>query len=97
MNIRPLLVALFAIALLPATHANAQSYPAKPIRVVVPFAAGSGLDNTVRLMGDRFQKITGQPLIVDNKGARAASSATRPSPRPRPTVTPSGLPPSTCW
>lgn len=62
------LLAVSVIVSLCAAHAMAQSYPAKPIRVVVPFAAGSGLDNTVRLMGDRFQKITGQPLVLDNKG-----------------------------
>lgn len=66
------IVALPAIAGLYSTLAGAQAYPAKPIRVVVPFAAGSGLDNTVRLMGDRFQKMTGQPLVLDNKGGREA-------------------------
>ena len=68
MKIRPLIAAMIALASLQATHAAAQAYPSKPIRVVVPFAAGSGLDNTVRLMGERFQKITGQPLVLDNKG-----------------------------
>jgi tripartite-type tricarboxylate transporter receptor subunit TctC len=68
MKSRLLIMVCSAIAWMHALPAAAQAYPAKPIRVIVPFAAGSGLDNTVRLMGDRFQKITGQPLVLDNKG-----------------------------
>ena len=68
MSLHPFIAALLAIAFWQSQHVIAQSYPAKPIRVIVPFAAGSGLDNTVRNMGERFQRITGQPLVLDNKG-----------------------------
>jgi tripartite-type tricarboxylate transporter receptor subunit TctC len=51
-----------------AAVAWGQAYPTKPIRVIIPFAPGSALDITVRLMGERFQQATGQPLVLDHKG-----------------------------
>ena len=47
--------------------AHAQTYPDRPVRVVVPFAAGNTLDNALRQVGEEFKKETGQPLIVDAK------------------------------
>ena len=63
-----MLTVFLALTLWQSQQVIAQSYPSKPIRVIVPFAAGSGLDNTVRNMGERFQRITDQPLVLDNKG-----------------------------
>lgn len=45
----------------------AQSFPDRPIRVVVPFAAGNTLDNALRQVAEEFKKNTGQPMLVDNK------------------------------
>jgi tripartite-type tricarboxylate transporter receptor subunit TctC len=59
---------ILAVLLCGAGLAYGQAYPTKPIRVVIPFAPGSALDVTVRLMGDRFQASTGQPLVIDHKG-----------------------------
>jgi tripartite-type tricarboxylate transporter receptor subunit TctC len=42
-------------------------YPNKPIRIVVPYTAGGGVDTVARLIGDRMSKTLGQPVIVDNK------------------------------
>ncbi len=57
-----------ACAAIGASPALAQpGFPDKPIRVVVPFAAGNVLDVSLRQVGDEFRKITGQPLIVDNR------------------------------
>jgi tripartite-type tricarboxylate transporter receptor subunit TctC len=47
--------------------AQAQTYPDRPVRVVVPFAAGNTLDNALRQLGEEFKKDTGQPIIVDAK------------------------------
>ena len=47
--------------------ALAQTFPDKPVRVVVPFAAGNTLDASLRQVAEVFQRHTGQPLIVDNK------------------------------
>ena len=46
---------------------RAQSFPNRPVRVVVPFAAGNTLDNALRQVAEEFKKNTGQPMLVDNK------------------------------
>ena len=53
------------IAALPTAHA--QSFPERPVRVVVPFAPGNTLDTALRQVAEEFKKNTGQPLLVDNK------------------------------
>lgn len=47
--------------------AQVQSYPAKPIRIVVPFAAGSGADANPRFYGEWVAKLWGQGIVVDNR------------------------------
>jgi tripartite-type tricarboxylate transporter receptor subunit TctC len=61
------LIVLFAAALCAATHALAQSYPAKPIRLIVPFSPGGAADLTARTLGEKMGQVLGQPLVVDNK------------------------------
>jgi tripartite-type tricarboxylate transporter receptor subunit TctC len=58
---------LLLAGLLLAGAAAAQGYPAKPIRFVVPFTAGSGTDIVARTVGDAMSKGLGQPIVVDNK------------------------------
>lgn len=60
------LAALAAAALLPAA-ALADGYPARPIRLVVPYGAGGPSDVIARVLADEMGKHLGQPLIVDNK------------------------------
>src|SRR5436190_5680432 len=50
-----------------ATPALAQSYPARPIRLVVPFGAGGGTDNLVRIIEPLVTKALGQPLVIENR------------------------------
>jgi tripartite-type tricarboxylate transporter receptor subunit TctC len=52
------------------------TYPAKPIRVIVPFAAGTGPEQTVRIIGERFVQSTGQPLVIENKGGAGGNIGT---------------------
>ncbi|WP_367116550.1 Bug family tripartite tricarboxylate transporter substrate binding protein [uncultured Pseudacidovorax sp.] len=60
---------ILALALFPllTLHAAAQSWPTKPVKVVVPAPAGSSLDFIVRTLGNRLSTRWGQPVIVDNK------------------------------
>jgi tripartite-type tricarboxylate transporter receptor subunit TctC len=53
--------------LISAALAQAQSYPTKPIRFVVPFPPGGSADALARLIGVRLSASLGQPVIVDNK------------------------------
>jgi tripartite-type tricarboxylate transporter receptor subunit TctC len=59
--------ALLAAALLAAGPVWAQAYPNKPIRAVVPFAAGSATDQIGRAFAEKMQATLGQTVIVDNK------------------------------
>jgi len=54
--------------LLPARHTRAQAYPTKPIRYIVPVAAGGGSDFVDRTVCERWGKALGQTFIVDNLG-----------------------------
>lgn len=45
--------------------ALAQSYPERPIRILIPFAAGNVLENTMRSAGERLKETTGQPVVVE--------------------------------
>ena len=54
------------VSLLPAA-ASAQSWPTKPVRYVVPFPAGGSPDIIARLLAERFSKMWGQQVIVDNR------------------------------
>ncbi len=66
MHIR-LSIALFAIAALFGSGSWAQSYPSKPVRIVVPFSAGGGTDIFARLIGQKLADSLGQPFVVDNR------------------------------
>lgn len=63
------LLRIFTVAALTIASVGAQSqaYPDKPIRIVVPFSAGGGIDATARVLGQGLSRRLGQPVIVDNK------------------------------
>jgi tripartite-type tricarboxylate transporter receptor subunit TctC len=48
------------------THTNAQTYPSKPITIVVPFAAGGPSDALARILGDRMKATLGQSFVIEN-------------------------------
>jgi tripartite-type tricarboxylate transporter receptor subunit TctC len=60
-------LALAALALTGTSVALAQAWPNKPIRAVVPFAAGSATDQIGRAFATEMSKQLGQVIIVDNK------------------------------
>ena len=68
------------IALLPgllaiSPLAEAQKYPSKPIRMVVPFSAGSGADVLARFIGPKLYETFGQQVVVDNRGSAGGTVA----------------------
>ena len=75
--------AIFMLALLAPGLVAAQPYPAKPIRLIVPFAAGQGADVAARLIAQKLGDDLGQTLVIDNRpgaggniGAQAAAKST---------------------
>lgn len=70
-----LVVALLAIAGLAAVpaHAPAQSYPSKPVKVIVPYAPGGGTDVLTRVLAKQLSDATGQSFVVENHGGAGAT------------------------
>ena len=60
-----------------AFTAAAQSYPARPVRVIVPFAAGGGSDLAARLLTQGLFKELGQPFVIDNRPGAGALVGTK--------------------
>ena len=66
-----------AVLLVASASALAQAYPSRPVKLIVPFPAGSATDQIARVMGQQFQEAMGQPFVVENKpGAQGSIAAT---------------------
>lgn len=59
-------IGVFVLAT-PAYHVSAQNFPVKPIRVIVPLAAGGPGDVLARVIGQKLSEHVGQPVIIDNR------------------------------
>ena len=67
-------IGLLAAALIAATGAaGAQSYPSRPISLVVPFAAGGPTDTVARIVAERMRLSLGQPIVIENVGGAAGT------------------------
>ena len=62
-----LLTAIASAALAATSLASAQTYPSKPITIIVPASPGGAIDLTARLIGQKMSESFGQPVTVDNK------------------------------
>src|SRR5688572_32950118 len=51
-----------------STHLNAQSWPQKPVRFLVPFPPGGATDISARLLGEKLSQIWGQTVVIENRG-----------------------------
>lgn len=66
--VRMILIALCLVGpLLQTPLVAAGSYPDKPIRLIVPFPPGGGVDLVARIIGDGLREVLGQPLVIDNR------------------------------
>ena len=58
---------LAAVLVLMAMHSNAQNWPSKPLRYIVPFPPGAFNDTLARTISAELTKTLGQPMVVDNR------------------------------
>ena len=68
--------AWLAARLVLAMDATAQNYPIKPIRLIVPFSPGGGVDFTARIVGQKLGEAYGQPVVADNRAGAAGAIGT---------------------
>jgi tripartite-type tricarboxylate transporter receptor subunit TctC len=76
--------ALLIIALFAASTAHAQPYPSRPVRLIVPFPAGSTPDIVGRALGQKLADAWGQPVVVDNKPGAGGNIGTAEAARAAP-------------
>ena len=68
-----MVAALIPVLAASAGAAVAQTYPVKPVRVIVPYSAGGPLDDVMRVVGHRLTEMWGQPVLVDNRTGAGGS------------------------
>jgi tripartite-type tricarboxylate transporter receptor subunit TctC len=68
--------AVLFCALASSASVNAQSYPTKPVRMIVPFAPGGNTDIIARVFAPRMGEILGQQIVIENRGGAGGSIGT---------------------
>src|SRR4029077_17039237 len=72
----PAFISYCFMAIVAASVASAEDYPARPIRIVVGFTAGGPLDVPVRFIAERLSKSIGKSVVVENKPGAGSMLAT---------------------
>src|SRR5262249_38990479 len=65
-----------AAVILPAAVGGAESFPTRPIRLIVPSPAGGGTDIVGRVLGQKLHASLGQPVVIDNRGGAGGTIGT---------------------
>jgi hypothetical protein len=76
-TVRRALLAAAARAALSPLAVQAQAFPDRPIRLLIPYAAGGSTDNMARVLQEPLQKALGQPVIIENKAGASGVIAAR--------------------
>jgi tripartite-type tricarboxylate transporter receptor subunit TctC len=74
-TVRLLFMTGVTLAATTAPAAQPESFPTKPIRILIGSAPGGGLDQTARVISDRFSAALGQPIVIDNRPGAAGTLA----------------------
>ena len=70
------LLALVMFAGIAVSHTYAQTFPVKPVKLVVPFAPGGGNDTFARLLGQKLGDVWNQSVIIDNRAGAGGNIGT---------------------
>ena len=70
---RRVIAAIAVAMLLGIVHAPAQTYPSRPVSMIVPFPAGGATDTLARFLAERMKQSLGQPVIIENVGGAAGT------------------------
>src|SRR5665647_39641 len=71
MSFAPRIVFMLVLAALPFTASAQSAYPTKPIRMIIPLAAASAVDNAARIVAQRMSINMGEQIVVDNQPGAA--------------------------
>ena len=73
---RLILALILSLTLIPASSRAQESYPSRPVRLIVGFAAGSSGDVAARIVSNKLSQLLGQPVIVENRPGASSMIAT---------------------